>query len=742
MAAPLSCDPRAAGVLAAVRALYHSRAEGCAALVLCPTRGAAAVAHAAYAAVFGDAAGLLPPRAAVGAGLRCIRAVRLLVASAEDAEVLCRRWRRELDGVALLVAEGLERLGGCGAPLEVCVSRFRRRRANGRPLRIVGVCAPVQCAGDLASWLGVSAQNAFAFGPAAAGHRPEVRTFGAETDAQLLRQSLRPLLSLLRSLPRRHRAILAVPSAAHAPRLAVDLLSAGRANGALGDGAAGQWASAALGACAAGGVGFLTPGLAPRDRAAVLEAFEAGAVRALVAPAAEALPLGARAEVAVLLGARGERGLPLAGADLHGLAGLASEASYVFARRSDAERARRLLGDALPVESALDQWLGEHLNAAVVGGEVGGAEEAVDWLTWTFLYRRVLKNPNYYGLSSRDPQIFAEFLSQSVEEAVEELEAIGCLRSAGPALEALNLGRVAAHHGVRTATVELFASSAAPSTKLRGALLILSSAAEIDDLPIARHAGLAALCRHIPVALPPSAPTAARLLALRISRAPLTAAMREDARSVAEEAPRLLRALVDVAASAGMLRPALAALELLQCVAAGQWQRESELLQIPHFDAERCERAEGLKIEAVLDVLECAEEDRERALEGLSDAQVAEVADFCNAFPSLDVSYSLAEPGDVFAGDVAALDLSLAREEPGEPEQWYAVVGAKGALLGIKRVEVSDEKALRMEFAVPEEVGKQQVTLYLMHTEVLGADQEFQVELDVREGEEEEEDEG
>jgi len=56
-----------------------------------------------------------------------------------------------------------------------------------------------------------------------------------------------------------------------------------------------------------------------------------------------------------------------------------------------------------------------------VAGTVTSKQDAVDWLTWTFMYRRLAPNPNFYNLSGRTPQHVNDFLSQLIEETVEEL---------------------------------------------------------------------------------------------------------------------------------------------------------------------------------------------------------------------------------------------------------------------------------------------------------------------------------
>lgn len=43
--------------------------------------------------------------------------------------------------------------------------------------------------------------------------------------------------------------------------------------------------------------------------------------------------------------------------------------------------------------------LPDHLNAEIVSGTITCVQDAMDYLTWTYFYRRLLQNPSYYDLS-------------------------------------------------------------------------------------------------------------------------------------------------------------------------------------------------------------------------------------------------------------------------------------------------------------------------------------------------------
>jgi len=81
----------------------------------------------------------------------------------------------------------------------------------------------------------------------------------------------------------------------------------------------------------------------------------------------------------------------------------------------------KFLKEPLPVESSLVESLHDPLNAEIVAGTVKTKQDAVDWLTWSYMYRRLAPNPNFYNLSGRSPQHINEFMSQLIEDTIDDL---------------------------------------------------------------------------------------------------------------------------------------------------------------------------------------------------------------------------------------------------------------------------------------------------------------------------------
>ena len=68
-----------------------------------------------------------------------------------------------------------------------------------------------------------------------------------------------------------------------------------------------------------------------------------------------------------------------------------------------------LLGQQAPIESSLIKSLADHMNAEIVNGTINNIKEAQSWLSYTFLFIRMCKNPIAYGIlrdeRHTDPQL-------------------------------------------------------------------------------------------------------------------------------------------------------------------------------------------------------------------------------------------------------------------------------------------------------------------------------------------------
>lgn len=57
-----------------------------------------------------------------------------------------------------------------------------------------------------------------------------------------------------------------------------------------------------------------------------------------------------------------------------------------------------LFNQQLPIESQYVKTIPDNLNAEIVLGTVQNLKDAASWLSYTYLYVRMLRNPQLYGV--------------------------------------------------------------------------------------------------------------------------------------------------------------------------------------------------------------------------------------------------------------------------------------------------------------------------------------------------------
>ncbi len=88
---------------------------------------------------------------------------------------------------------------------------------------------------------------------------------------------------------------------------------------------------------------------------------------------------------------------------------------------------KKFLYEPFPVESSLADVLHNHLNAEIVSGTITTKHDAIDYLTWTYLYRRILVNPSYYGLENSELPTVNKYLSALVDDTLRDLAESQCI---------------------------------------------------------------------------------------------------------------------------------------------------------------------------------------------------------------------------------------------------------------------------------------------------------------------------
>ncbi|KAJ2079560.1 Pre-mRNA splicing [Coemansia sp. RSA 988] len=702
------------------------------------------------------------------------------------------------------------------ATYEVIVSRMRYMAAQlERPIRVVALAVPLANARDVAAWIGA---------PAVFSFHPAVRPVPLEIHIQT--STIPHFASRMASLvPSVYRAVCGDPSGTRSTRVAVDAMEVDAASvdsvsqqpaivfvpsrrqcrivagelltRAAADGAPSRFLHAdsvavetvadrvsdrGLRELLVYGVGYYHEALSASDQRLVCELFESGAIQVLVASRETCWALDAvHAHTVVIMGAerfngREHRYTDYPVPDVLQMMGRASRPQdrqglcVLMCMANKREFYKKFLYEPLPLESRLDSQLHDPMNSEVVAKTIESKQDAVDYLTWTLMYRRLVQNPNYYGLQGTSHEHLSNYLSELIESTLGDLAAAKCLtmdEGESEEVTATNLGMISAYYQIRYLTVEMFALSLSAKIKLRGVLDIVSAADEFEALPIRHREGgiLARIANRIPVPLPSSSEVDGEskwisprvrthlLLQAHFSRLTLPADLAADQKWVLARVLPLLQAMVDVSSSMGWMTPALAAMELSQMTVQAVWEGRDPLVkQVPHLGtAQRLRDCKALEIENVFDVMDMEDDARLKLLHGLPSVQISEVAAFVNRYPNIEVSYEIQDSDEITAGSSVIVELSLDREwdddeaemVPGpviapffpysKAEGWWLVVGDPKfqSLAVVKRVSIGRQLTTRIEFVAPESEGPAVYKMFLMCDAYLGCDQEFDLDMNV-----------
>jgi pre-mRNA-splicing helicase BRR2 len=759
------------------------------------------------------------------ADLKLLERGDLILATPSQWDLLSRQWqrRKNVQNVQLFIADELHLLGSgqSGYVYEIIVSRMHYIRSQTQlPLRIVGLSVSLSSARDIGEWIDAKKHTIYNFSPHV---RPvplelHIQSFTIPHFPSLMLAMAKPTyLAILQMSPDKP-AMVFVPSRKQARATTRDLLSACVAHD---DEDRFLHADVeemrplleriheeALAESISHGIGYYHEALSTSDKRIVKHLYNNGAIQVLVASREVCWELDCTAHLVVVMGTQFFEGREHRYVDYP-----LSEVLQMFGKATrpmqdkiskgvlmlpavKREYYKKFLNEALPIESHLQIWLHDAFVSEISTKMIESADDAINWTTFTFFYRRLLANPSYYSLTDTSHEGLSAHLSELVETTLKDLaeSKIIDLDEEDDSVSPLNAAMIAAYYNISYITMQTFLLSLSGRTKLKGILEIITSATEFESIQIRRHEDslLRRIYDRVPVKMAqPSYDSphfkAFVLLQAHFSRMQLPIDLAKDQEIILTKVLGLLSATVDVLSSEGHIN-AMNAMEMSQMVVQAMWDRDSPLKQIPHFTPEVIKAANdsgyvkfpllkwhftnSTSCDSVKDIFEFmeamdpAENPNYDALIkrlGLSQSQLAQAANFTNSkYPDVTLGYELEGSDNITAGSPAYLKIKIEREvddddddnteldttvhAPFYPtkkmENWWLVVGEESTktLLAIKRITIGRKLNLRLEYTVPTP-GEHELKLFLMSDSYVGVDQDPTFTVTVGEGMDEDEEE-
>jgi len=574
---------------------------------------------------------------------RTIRDADIIITTPEKWDGISRSWqtRGYVRQVSLVIIDEIHLLGGDRGPiLEIIVSRMNyiAAQAEAGSIRLVGMSTACANATDLGNWLGVKPgnnQGLFNFRHSVRPVPLEIYIDGFPEQrgfCPLMQSMNRPTYLAIKNHSPEKPVIVFVASRRQTRLTAKDLINfcgmeedprrflhfdseedLTHTLSAVKD--------AALKEALSFGIGLHHAGLVESDRTMSEQLFAANKIQILVATSTLAWGVNLPAHLVVVKGTQffdakieGYKDMDLTDVlQMLGRAGRPQFDTSGIARifTQDAKKAfyKHFLHTGFPVESTLHKVLDNHLGAEVSAGVITTKQDALDYLTWTFFFRRLHKNPTYYGLeiSAEEhkeshiaaQQLAADYMITLVDKSLDDLAESDCvLVHSNGDVDSTPFGKIMSYYYLSHLTIRKFLSKArkTPITTFADALAWISSATEFDDLPVRHNEDLinAELAKNLPLetvglldGMPLWDPHVKSFLLIQAFMSRIDLPISDyvgDQTSVLDQGIRIIQAGIDVMTELNKYDAVVQMIKLLQCIKSARWPEDYPLSILPGVD--------------------------------------------------------------------------------------------------------------------------------------------------------------
>lgn len=573
---------------------------------------------------------------------RTIQNADVIITTPEKWDGISRSWqtRGYVRKVSLVIIDEIHLLAGDRGPiLEIIVSRMNYIAASTKnSVRLLGMSTACANATDLGNWLGVK-EGLFNFRHSVRpvplelyiDGFPEVRGF-----CPLMQSMNRPTFLAVKNHSPDKPVIVFVPSRRQTRLTAKDLINFC----GLEDNPRrflnmeeedlqlnlSRIKDDALKEAISFGIGLHHAGLVESDRQLSEELFLNNKIQILVATSTLAWGVNLPAHLVVVKGTQfydakieGYKDMDLT--DVLQMLGRAGRPQFdnsgvarIFTQDAKKDFYKHFLHTGFPVESSLHTVLDNHLCAEVSAETVISKQDALDYLTWTFFFRRLHKNPSYYGLeisaeehnSIAAQQMANDYMIEMVDKSLTELADSKCVEVfPNGDVDPTPFGKIMSYYYLSHKTIRYLTKHTKPQASFLDVLTWMCRATEYDELPVRHNEDLinAELSRNLTFpgtsfGLPMWDPHVKAFLLLQAHMSRVSLPITDyvgDQTSVLDQAIRIIQASIDVLTELGYLTSVMQMISLLQSIKSARWPTEPPLSIMPGVDAEKTKKKTTLQ---------------------------------------------------------------------------------------------------------------------------------------------------
>ncbi|CAK75634.1 unnamed protein product (macronuclear) [Paramecium tetraurelia] len=493
------------------------------------------------------------------------------------------------------------------------------------------------------------------------------------------------------------------------------------------------------------GVGIHHSGLDKNDRNIVENLFVQGKIQLLIATSTLAWGVNFPARLVIVKGTeffdpKLKKYVDFPVTDLLQMIGRAGRPQYdtfatacVYVEQSKKNFYRKYLNSPFPIESSLLQGISDHINAEISSGVVKNNQTFIDWITWTYFFRRLIKNPTFYDCPTTNTKEIQLYLNKLIANTISELVSSNCITQQDGQYESTFLGNLAAFYYLKHTTLKHFDDRIQKQSNFEDLLHTLAYSSEFNEVPV-RHneehlnEALSKLCKLKYDKHKMNHPNEKAYLLLQAHIFRLKCPLKDfetDQKLILDQCIRIIGCMIEVSASKGYLQTTLNIIYMLQTIVQGFVKNEEQILMnLPHLHKLKHEQCIN-RVRNIKDLLQFYNlrefdsflQNNVHHKEGISEIMKA-----INALPDIQLAFTKTENQlKVNLKNESTPDNKVYIQKLNKQREasWWLILGEDDRIVQMKKVYLKSTASKDLDV----EGWTRHYKLYLMSDSYLGLDQ-------------------
>ncbi|CAD8152858.1 unnamed protein product [Paramecium pentaurelia] len=493
------------------------------------------------------------------------------------------------------------------------------------------------------------------------------------------------------------------------------------------------------------GIGIHHSGLDKNDRNIVENLFVQGKIQLLIATSTLAWGVNFPARLVIVKGTeyfdpKLKKYVDFPVTDLLQMIGRAGRPQYdtvatacVYVEQSKKNFYRKYLNSPFPIESSLLQGISDHINAEISSGVVKNNQTFIDWITWTYFFRRLVKNPTFYNCPSTNSKDIQQYLNNLIADTISDLVISKCITQEEGQYESTFLGKLAAFYYLKHTTLKHFDERIQKESRFEDLLYTLAYSSEFNEVPV-RHneehlnEALSKLCKLKCDKNKMDNPNEKAYLLIQAHIFRLKCPIKDfetDQKLILDSCIRIISCMIEISSNKGYLQTTLNIIYMLQTIVQGFVKNEEQILMnLPHLHKLKPEECINRvrTIKELLQFYNLREFDIFLQNNVPQKENIAEIMKAINALPDIQLAYTKTEN---------QLKINLKNESKPDNKvyiqklskqreaTWWLILGDDDRIVQMKKVYLKNTASKDLEV----DDWNRNYKLYLMSDSYLGLDQ-------------------